>query len=108
MYHGFGDFSLVPPFLLYFLLNLSSNYPNLFVSSLLIPLQTSRKAASLEAFFLPWLAFFFAEDFARGGRRLFWLFDGTGGERGGAHLEGDGDAAMPWNTSSSSSSKALL
>jgi hypothetical protein len=68
----------------------------------LIPLKTSHKVASPEGgFVLRWLAFFFTGDFTGGGG-LFLLYGAGGG--GGDCLEGDGDgdAAMPWNTSSSS------
>jgi hypothetical protein len=41
-------FSKVLTFLLLILLNFSTNYPNFFMPLLLIPLQTSHKAASLE------------------------------------------------------------
>ena len=51
-------FSEVPTSLLLILLNFASRYPNLFVPLLLIPLQTSRKVASLERalFYDGWLS----------------------------------------------------
>ena len=51
-------FSKVPTSLLLILLNFASCYPNLFVPPLLIPLQTSRKAASSEGalFYGGWLS----------------------------------------------------
>ena len=51
-------FSEVPTSLLLILLNFSTSYPNLFVPPLLIPLQTSRKAASLkeDLFYDGWLS----------------------------------------------------
>ena len=51
-------FSEVPSSLLLILLHFASSYPNLFVSSVLIPLQTSRKAANPEGalFYDGWLS----------------------------------------------------
>jgi len=53
-----AGFSKVPTSLLLILLNFSTSYPNLFVPPLLIPLQTSCKAASLEGalFYDGWLS----------------------------------------------------
>jgi hypothetical protein len=53
-----AGFSEVPTSLLLILLNFSASYPNLFMPPLLIPLQTSRKVASLEGalFYDSWLS----------------------------------------------------
>jgi len=53
------------------------------------------------------LAFFFTGDFTGGGG-LFWLY-GAGGGGGGDRLGGDGygDAAVPWNASSSYRASSL-
>jgi hypothetical protein len=84
-------FSKVPTSLLLILLNFSTNYPNFFMPLLLIPLQTSRKAASPEgAFVLRRLVFFFTGDFNEDGG-LFWLCSAGGGGGGGRLGDGDGD-----------------
>ena len=96
----------VPTSLLLILLNFSASYPNLFMPLLLIPLQTSRKAASLGGLCFTMAGFLLHRGLQRGGG-LFWLCS-VGGGGGGGHLggDGDGDAAMPWNASSSSSASS--